>query len=219
MKRRMLCVLAPVALMVIIQSGCIHVTVTTPSQSESTTGETMADIPVSSDYDNGAEDDTANEKIDIPGKNNDASGEISREEAIEISMENADVPVEDAYNIKAGRDRAHGRNVYDIEFETDYGDYDFEIDLDSGEIVGADYEVDDEWVRRQADNEVSYGEAKEIVSSKAENAPVDEIGLREESEDGESRYEGRVIYDSMVYEFELDPRTGIIFDWNADLRD
>ena len=199
MKRRMLCVLAPVALMVIIQSGCIHVTVTAPSRSESTTGETMADIPVSSAYD--------------------AVGEISREEAIEIAMENADVPAEDAYNIKAERDRDHGRNVYDIEFETDYGDYDFEIDLDSGEIVGADYEVDDEWVRRQADNEVSYEEAKELVSSKAENAPVDEIGLREESEDGESRYEGRVIYDSMVYEFELDPRTGIIFDWNADLRD
>ena len=219
MKRRLLCVLAPVALMVIIQSGCIHVTVTTPSQSENATGETMADISVSSAYDNGAENNAVNENIDTSGKTNDAGVEISREEAIEIAMENAEVPAEAAYNIKAGRDRDHGRNIYDIEFETDYGDYDFEIDADSGEIVGADYEVDDEWVRRQADNEVSYEEAKELVSSKAENAPVDEIGLREESEDGESRYEGRVIYDSMVYEFELDPRTGIIFDWNADLRD
>ena len=219
MKRRLLCVLAPVALMVIIQSGCIHVTVTAPSQSENATGETMADISVSSAYDNGAENNAVNENIDTSGKTNDAGVEISREEAIEIAMENAEVPAEAAYNIKAGRDRAHGRNIYDIEFETDYGDYDFEIDLDSGEIVGADYEVDDEWVRRQADNEVSYEEAKELVSSKAENAPVDEIGLREESEDGESRYEGRVIYDSMVYEFELDPRTGIIFDWNANLRD
>ena len=41
----------------------------------------------------------------------------------------------------------------------------------------------------------------------------------EESGDGRGRYEGELFLDGMKYEFELDPRTGRIFDWTADLRD
>lgn len=103
-----------------------------------------------------------------------AAGEISREEALAIALDNADVPEGDAYNIKNETDSDNGIPIYDIEFETDYGDYDFEVAMADGRIVGADYEVDEEW--------------------------LDALG-------------------GMKYEFELDPRTGRIFDWTADLRD
>ena len=33
------------------------------------------------------------------------------------------------------------------------------------------------------------------------------------------RYEGELFFEDMKYEFEIDPQTGKIFDWNADLRD
>ena len=65
-----------------------------------------------------------------------ASGEISREGALAIALDNAGVPEGDAYNIKNETDRDHGIPIYDIEFETEYGDYDFEIAIDGGRIVG-----------------------------------------------------------------------------------
>ena len=45
------------------------------------------------------------------------------------------------------------------------------------------------------------------------------IEIWEELGDGRGRYEGELSYNNMKYEFEMDPKTGIIFDWNADLRD
>lgn len=30
---------------------------------------------------------------------------------------------------------------------------------------------------------------------------------------------GELFFDGMKFEFEIDPQTGRIFDWNADLRD
>ena len=65
-----------------------------------------------------------------------AAGEISREEALAIALDNADVPEGDAYNIKNETDSDNGIPLYDIEFETDYGDYDFEVAIADGRIVG-----------------------------------------------------------------------------------
>ena len=46
-----------------------------------------------------------------------AAGEISREEALAIALDNADVPEGDAYNIKNETDSDNGIPIYDIEFE------------------------------------------------------------------------------------------------------
>ena len=48
--------------------------------------------------------------------------------------------------------------------------------------------------------------------------PDGEIHIRQEGGDGRPRYEGSYFSGDMEYEFEIDPNTGIIFDWNADLR-
>ncbi|HJB31131.1 MAG TPA: hypothetical protein H9781_03790, partial [Candidatus Oscillibacter excrementavium] len=75
-----------------------------------------------------------------------AAGEISQDEALAIALANAGVPEGDAYHIKNETDSDNGIPLYDIEFETDYGDYDFEVAMADGRIVGADYEVDEEWL-------------------------------------------------------------------------
>ena len=84
-----------------------------------------------------------------------SSGEVSREEALAIALNNAGVPEGDAYNIKNETDGDNGIPIYDIEFETEYGDYDFEIAIDGGRIVGADYEVDEEWLDALGGSRVS----------------------------------------------------------------
>ena len=135
-----------------------------------------------------------------------------------IALDNAGVPEDDAYNIKNERDGDSGIPIYDIEFETDYGDYDFEVAMADGRIVGADYEVDEDWLDTLGDSPVSSEEAALLVQSKVPGSHVEDVEIWEESGDGRSRYEGELFFDGMKYEFEIDPRTGIIFDWNADLR-
>lgn len=148
-----------------------------------------------------------------------SSGEISREEALAIALDNAGVPEGDAYNIKNETDGDHGIPIYDIEFETEYGDYDFEIAIDGGRIVGADYEVDEEWLDALGGSQVSLEEAAAIAAGKVPGSSAADVIIWEESGDGRGRYEGELSFDGIKFEFEIDPQTGLIFDWNADLRD
>ena len=148
-----------------------------------------------------------------------SSGEISRKEVLAIALDNAGVPEGDAYNIKNETDRDHGIPIYDIEFETEYGDYDFEIAIDGGRIVGADYEVDEEWLDALGGSQVSLEEAAAVAAGKVPGSSAADVTIWEESGDGRGRYEGELSFDGMKFEFEIDPQTGIIFDWNADLRD
>ena len=147
------------------------------------------------------------------------AGEISREEALAIALENAGVLEGDAYTVKNETDSDNGIPLYDIEFETDYGDYDFEVAMADGRIVGADYEVDEEWLDALDGSPVTAEEATSIVAGKVSGASAADVSVWEESGDGRGRYEGDLFLDGMKYEFELDPRTGRIFDWTADLRD
>ena len=61
--------------------------------------------------------------------------------------------------------------------------------------------------------------ATSIVAGKVSGANAADVSVWEESGDGRGRYEGELFLDGMKYEFELDPQTGRIFDWTADLRD
>ena len=148
-----------------------------------------------------------------------AAGEISREEALAIALDNADVPESDAYNVKNETDSDNGIPLYDIEFETDYGDYDFEVAIADGRIVGADYEVDEEWLDALGGSPITTEEAASIVAGKIPGASAADVDIWEESGDGRGRYEGELFLGGMKYEFEIDPQTGRIFDWTADLRD
>ena len=148
-----------------------------------------------------------------------ASGEISGDEALAIALANASVPEADAYNVKVERDGDNGIPIWDIEFETEYGDYDFEVAISGGRIVGADYEVDEEWLdrlSRHGGGPLSAGQAQDIVAAKAPDASS--FLIREEHSDGRLCYEGEAYGDDIKYEFELDAATGVIYDWNADLR-
>lgn len=147
-----------------------------------------------------------------------SDGEVSAEDAFAIALNNAGVPETDAYNIKNERDGDNGIPIHDIEFETDYGDYDFEVAIADGRIIGADYEVDEEYLDILGGNEISLDDAKLLVSEKVPGSDPDDVQIWVEDEDGRGRFEGELYFDNMKYEFEIDPATGRIFDWNADLR-
>ena len=92
--------------------------------------------------------------------------EIGREQAFAIALKNAGVPERDAYNVEIKSDRENGIAIFKVEFETRYGDYEFEVARESGRIIGADYEVDDDWLRTLGGSPVSLDEAKRVVQKK-----------------------------------------------------
>ncbi len=141
-----------------------------------------------------------------------------RDGALAIALENAGVDEQDIYNVKVEQDGDNGIPIYDIEFETDYGDYDFEVAVADGRIVGADYEVDEEWLDTLGGSPVDQDGVRQLVAAKVPGASAQDVQVREEGGDGRGRYEGELYHDSMKYEFEVDPRTGRIFDWAADWR-
>lgn len=145
--------------------------------------------------------------------------EIDRNGALSLALQNAGVPKEDAYNIKVERDRENGIPIFQVEFETQYGDYDFEIAVANGRIIGADYEVDEEWLDTIGGNPITLKEAKSIVQGKVPGSNAEDVHVWEEHEDGRGRLEGELFYNGIKYEFEIDPQTGMIYDWNADLRE
>ena len=163
--------------------------------------------------------ETQSDSQSVPQTINSAGAEVSSEEALVIALNNADVPEADAYNIKNERDSDNGIPIHDIEFETDYGDYDFEVSVDGGRIVGADYEVDEEYLNILSGSAVSLEEAKKLIADKVPGSDAENVQIWEENEDGRGRFEGELYFENMKYEFEIDPATGRIFDWNADLRD
>ena len=146
-------------------------------------------------------------------------GAVSREAALAVALENAGVPAADAYNIRTERDEESGIPVYDIESETDNGDYDFQVARSDGRIVGADYEVDEEWLDTLGGTPVTAEEAGDLVLEKIPGAEKEDVRIWEEQEDGRGRYEGEAFSSGLKYEFEIDPQTGRIYDWNADLRE
>lgn len=139
-----------------------------------------------------------------------------RDGALAVALENAGVDEQDIYNVKVEQDGDNGIPIYDIEFETDYGDYDFEVAIADGRIVGADYEVDEEWLDTLGGSPVDQDGVRQLVAAKVPGASAQDVQVWEEG--GNSRYEGELYHDSMKYEFEVDPRTGRIFDWAADWR-
>ena len=144
--------------------------------------------------------------------------EIGREQAFAIALKKRRSAEKDAYNVKIERDRENGIAIFQVEFETRYGDYDFEVARESGRIIGADYEVDDDWLRTLGGSPVSLDEAKRIVQKKVPGSHFKDIRMHREGGGHDARYEGELFHEGIKYEFEIDPRTGRITDWNADLR-
>ena len=183
-------------------------------QLDETTAQQPASEPSASEDEQTAQQPTQQEQQ--PTQQEQAG--TDRDGALAIALENAGVDEQDIYNVKVEQDGDNGIPIYDIEFETDYGDYDFEVAIADGRIVGADYEVDEEWLDTLGGSPVDQDGVRQLVAAKVPGASAQDVQVREEGGDGRGRYEGELYHDSMKYEFEVDPRTGRIFDWAADWR-
>ena len=137
-------------------------------------------------------------------------------DAFTIASTDAQVSENETFNVKQEQSEESGIAVYQIEFETEYGDYDYAISVDDGDIVDADYEVDEEWLDRLGGMPLDMNEAASQVAAKI-GADTEDVRIWQEEDDGRIRYEGEAFHDGVKAEFEMDAKTGIIFDWDLGI--
>lgn len=140
-----------------------------------------------------------------------APAEVDREEALRIALGHVGVARRDVRNLKIERGEENGVPVYKVEFETAFGDFDVAVSRRSGDVVDADCEIREEWVRRQK----AVPNAQEKVRREAARRIPGALRLSRAGE----RWEGVLRKNGCKAEFEADRRTGILHDWNLERRD
>lgn len=158
---------------------------------------------------------------------------VSQEEAQSIALEHAGEDAADVTFTKVKTDRDNGRNIYELEFTTaNDKEYEYDIDTDTGVILSWSYDAKYymRWLENNPENSGVSGESgTQAISGleEAQAAVLEMLGAASEADvtwsyvsekyrDGRLVYEGKLFYDSMEFEFELDARTGAWIEWDSD---
>lgn len=207
----------------------------TPEDNSKTDADTAADsgLDTNADADSGLNAGTAAA---------DANTEITPGEAKEKALAHAKLTNMQVTFVKCELGHEHGHYVYEIEFYTaDRKEYDYEIDAFSGEVVSFDYETDAAYIKDHsdtedhsytehhseteahhytADNKITAEKAKELALAQVPGAAARHIREFEtDYDDGRMEYEGKIVYNGMEYEFEIDAYSGAFRSWSADPAD
>ena len=159
-----------------------------------------------------------------PQQDTAASGQIGKDEAKRIALEDAGVAESSTMPMAVELDYDDGVAVYDVEFVV-YADdgavkeYDYEIDATTGAIRSMDNEVERiEYTQGtiHSTDYLSEQEVRDIALAEVPGATEKDLSLHLDEDDGRLRYEGRIIYQGMEYEFEIDAYSGAIREWDAE---
>ena len=140
---------------------------------------------------------------------------IGEEAAKKAAFDHAELNEADVWELKCSLEREDGVMVYDISFETEGYDYDYEINAASGEIVKHEKERDSTNVSpsaADANGYIGYDRAKEIALEHA-GLTADGVSRLEAELDSER---AKVVYDvsfdanGYEYDYEIDASTGEI---------
>ena len=136
--------------------------------------------------------------------------------AQKIALEHAGVKAADATIIKSKLDYEDGHQVYDIEWYAGGAKYDYEIAVDTGEIIS--YGCEEKTVGADSNNvTVSEADAKKTALDRVSGATDKDIyEWKLDYDDGRQEYEGKIIYAGMEYEFTIDASTGSVLEWDAE---
>ena len=156
-----------------------------------------------------------------------AAGGIGEDEAKRIALEDAGISESNASSLTVELDEDDGAVVYDVEFlvisdQSAVKEYDYEIDATTGEIRSKDNETErivyttGKIYSDQPETTLTEEEVRSIALAKVPGATEKDIRLSLDRDDGRLSYEGRIVYEGMEYEFEIDAYSGAIREWDAE---
>lgn len=174
--------------------------------------------------------------------------DIGKDAALEAALQDAGVTEEEAARLKTSKDSDDGRTVYEIQFDANGTEYDYEIAAEDGTILNVDTESiasnttaqnqdtqgnesaqatqngqqnDTQNAQAQsaeADVAVSQEQAMQTALERVPGATESDIRIELDNDDGQYKYEGDIIYDQREYEFEIDANTGTVLEWSEERR-
>ena len=147
------------------------------------------------------------------------TGTVDEEMAQKIALEHAGVKATDATITKSKLDYEGRRQVYEIEWYAGGKKYDYEIAVDTGEILSSGY--DDKtsgWsVSNSSNVTVSEADAKQTALGRVSGATEKDIyEWQFDYDDGRPEYEGKIIYGGTEYDFTIDASSGAVIEWEAE---
>ena len=147
------------------------------------------------------------------------TGTVDEEMAQKIALEHAGVKATDATITKSKLDYEGRRQVYEIEWYAGGKKYDYEIAVDTGEILSSGYdEKTSGWRGSNSSNvTVSEADAKQTALGSVSGATEKDIYEWEfDYDDGRPEYEGKIIYGGTEYDFTIDASSGAVVEWEAE---
>ena len=148
------------------------------------------------------------------------TGTVDEEMAQKIALEHAGVKATDATITKSKLDYEGRRQVYEIEWYAGGKKYDYEIAVDTGEILSSAYdEKTSGWsVSNSSNVTVSEADAKKTALDRVSGATDKDLyEWKLDYDDGRPEYEGKIIYGGTEYEFTIDAATGSVMEWDAEM--
>ena len=157
--------------------------------------------------------------------------QITEEKAKSIALDHAGVSSTDVSYIYTELDYEKGQQIYNVEFMTNtYDEYDYEILMENGTIVAADYEKKSRPLPGNKDNkEITIEQAKEFALKDADLKPEQVTFLKEKVDwnDGIKVYEVEFYTDMCIrdrfytdtfqkYDYDIDAATGEVLAWDFD---
>lgn len=147
------------------------------------------------------------------------TGTVDEEMAQKIALEHAGVKATDATITKSKLDYEGRRQVYEIEWYADGKKYDYEIAVDTGEILSSAYDEKTSGlsVSNSSNVTVSEADAKQTALGRVSGATEKDIYEWEfDYDDGRPEYEGKIIYGGTEYDFTIDASSGAVVEWEAE---
>ncbi len=149
------------------------------------------------------------------------SAEITLEKAKQIALNHAGKTADQVSFVKVQKEFDDWRWEYEIEFVTvsgnSYQEYDYEIDASTGKVLNYDYDAESYTPQGQGSATKTEGEVQNIVLARVPGATSSDIyKFKKDFDDGRLLYEGKIIYDTMEYEFEVDAYSGTVLEWKAE---
>lgn len=147
-----------------------------------------------------------------------AGGMISLEDAKAAALTHAGLTSGQVTFVESKLDYDDGRQVYEVEFCTqDYKEYDYEIDAYTGEILSYDYDAEYYTSPASGGAAITAEEAKALALAQVPGAASGDITEFEtDYDDGRIEYEGKILYNGMEYEFEIDGYSCAFRSWEVE---
>lgn len=145
------------------------------------------------------------------------TGTVDEETAQKIALEHAGVKATDATITKSRLDYEGRRQVYEIEWYAGGKKYDYEIAVDTGEVLSSGY--DEKTAGWSGSNSVTVSEAdaKQTALGRVSGATQKDIyEWQFDYDDGRPEYEGKIIYGGTEYDFTIDASSGAVIEWETE---